>query len=95
MSDLVKTYIRKPMPIEAVELTRKNYKEVAIWCGGRVVEIAKSSDPTDVYIGVDIPTLEKAQRANIGDYIFKNAVGAFHIFEGHYFLNHYDEVKSS
>ena len=53
-----KRYRKRPVTIEAVALTPKNVREVATWCGGRVVEEGKPSDPSDVYLGLDIPTLE-------------------------------------
>lgn len=58
---------KKPVIIEAMLLTRSNVHEVARWCGGRVIEEAKSSDPSDVYIAVDIPTLEGVMRAETMD----------------------------
>ena len=50
-------YRKKPVIIEAVALTRNNVHDVAAWCGGRVIEEGKASDPSDVYLALDIPTL--------------------------------------
>ena len=55
-------YRKKPVVIEAMRVTPTNVHEVAAWCGGRVISEAKPSDPTDVYVGLDIPTLEVASK---------------------------------
>lgn len=83
-----KKYRKKPVIIEAMILTRDNIHEVARWCGGRVVEKVKPGDPTDVYIGLDIPTLEGVMRAETfdssgqgyehGDYVIHGVKGEFY-----------------
>ena len=85
-------YRKKPVVIEAVRVTPTNVREVAAWCGGRVISEAKSSDPTDVYVGLDIPTLEGVMRAQTyhgGDYVIRGVQGEFYrcepdIFEATY-----------
>ncbi|WP_119697014.1 hypothetical protein [Microbacterium halotolerans] len=41
---------KKPVEIEAMQLTRENVADVAAWCGGRVIKQVKPGDPTDVYV---------------------------------------------
>lgn len=85
-------YRKKPVVIEAMRVTPENVDEVAAWCGGRVHREAKSSDPTDVYTALDIPTLEGVMRAQTyrgGDYIIRGVQGEFYpckpdIFEASY-----------
>ena len=85
-------YRKKPVVIEAVRVTPTNVREVAAWCGGRVISEAKPSDPTDVYVGLDIPTLEGVMRAQTyhgGDYVIRGVQGEFYpckpdIFEATY-----------
>lgn len=85
-------YRKKPVVIEARRVTSENVREVAAWCGGRVVTEAKSSDPTDVYVGLDIPTLEGVMRGETyhgGDFIIRGVQGEFYpckpdIFEATY-----------
>lgn len=89
---MYKQYRKKPVVIEAMHLTRENVREVARWCGGRVFEDAKASDPTDVYVALDIPTLEGTMRAEThggGDFIIRGVQGEFYpckpdIFEATY-----------
>ena len=73
-----KKYRKRPVVIEAMILTRDNVHEVARWCGGRVVEKVKPGDPTDVYIGLDIPTLEGVMRAETSDYVIRGVNGEFY-----------------
>ena len=91
-------YRKKPVVIEAMILTRENVSEVAAWCGGRVIEKGKASDPRDVYAALDIPTLEGAMRAETtdvtgrfphGDVVIRGVQGEFYpckpdIFEATY-----------
>lgn len=94
-------YREKPITVEAVALTRKNVREVAAWCGGRVIEEGKSSDPSDIYLGLDIPTLEGVIRAETmdssgqyphGDWIIKGVNGEFYIRKPHIFAATYEEA---
>ena len=80
-------FVKRPVEIEAVALTRENVRDVAAWCGGRVIEEGKSSDPSDVYLGLDIPTLEGVMRGETmdssgryphGDWIIKGVGGEFY-----------------
>lgn len=99
------TFRKKPVEIEAVQLTRDNADAVAAWCGGRVVREAKPSDPTDVYIALKIPTLEGTMTAETfhpstwdgrqylgGDYIIKGVSGEFYPCKPDIFKATYDEV---
>lgn len=87
-------YRKKPVTIEAQgPLTAANISEIARWCGGRVIEDPKASDPTDVYYGLDIPTLEGTMRGNIGDYIIKGVQGEFYPCKPDIFQSTYEEIS--
>lgn len=89
-------YRKKPVVIEAMRVTPQNVSEVAAWCGGRVVTEAKSSDPTDVYTGLDIPTLEGAMRAQTyhgGDYVVRGVQGEFYPVKPSVFDQSYEAVE--
>ena len=88
-------YRKKPVVIEAMRVTPTNVHEVAAWCGGRVISEAKSSDPTDVYVGLDIPTLEGVMRAQTyhgGDYVIRGAQGEFYPIKESIFRDTYEAV---
>ena len=71
-------YRKRPVVIEAQPFTAETAVEVARWCGGRFRETAKPSDPTDVAIHLDIPTLEGVMTASEGDWIIKGVQGEFY-----------------
>ena len=99
---ITKQYRKKPVTIEAVALTRENAHSVATWCGGRVVEKVKPSDPSDVYLALDIPTLEGVMRGETmdssgryphGDWIIKGINGEFYPIEASIFRETYEAVE--
>lgn len=99
---ITKQYRKKPVTIEAVALTRENVHDVANWCGGRVVEEVKSSDPSDVYVALDIPTLEGNMRGETfdtsfryphGDWVIKGVKGEFYPCKPDIFDSTYEEVN--
>lgn len=101
---MARTFRKKPVTIQAVALTPKNVREVAAWCGGRVVEEGKPSDPSDVYLGLDIPTLEGVMRGETrdvsgryphGDWIIRGVQGEFYPCKPDIFDATYEAVSGS
>lgn len=87
-------YRKKPVEIEAVELTDANaMRRAAPWCGGRYGYESKASDPTDVAYWVDIPTLEGTMRASRGDFIIKGVQGEFYPCKPDIFAATYEAVE--
>lgn len=80
-------YRKKPVVIEAVQLTPENYAEVKAWCGGTYY----STPPMRAVTGLSIVTLEGTMNALFGDYVIKGVKGEFYpckadIFEATYEL---------
>lgn len=101
-------YRKKPVEIEAMQVTRENVAEVSAWCGGRVIKIEKLGDPTDVYVALDIPTLEGTMRAETfhsstwdgkrytgGDYVIRGVQGEFYPCKPDIFAATYEPVPGS
>ena len=99
---------KKPVEIEAMQLTRTNASEVASWCGGRVIDEVSPRDQTDRYIAVDIPTLEGTMRAESfhwstwdgdrytgGDWIIRGVQGEFYPCKPDIFEATYEPVPGS
>ena len=59
---------KRPVVIEAVQLTRANLLDVANWCGGQ----ARTSGR------VLIPTLEGEMQADLGDWIIRGVADEFY-----------------
>lgn len=72
---------KKPVIIEARQITDENINEVREWCGGK--------KNREILNGFLVPTLEGAHIAKIGDWIIKGIKGEFYpckpdIFEATY-----------
>jgi hypothetical protein len=68
---------KKPVVIEAIQLTTENYNEIKLWINGQ----SHSADPA--YLGsgeisIGIRTLEGDMRADLGDWIIKGVEGEFY-----------------
>lgn len=65
---------KKPVVIEARELTHASHAEVAAWCGGKTW----SRPPMRAVTGITIPTLEGDMNADYGDWIIRGIKGEFY-----------------
>ena len=86
-----KQYSKKPVAIEAIQLTNKNYSEIIEWLSSYNVEsyTLKSID----FSGLYIKTLEGDMKANIGDYIIKGVKNEFYPCREDIFRMTYDECN--
>jgi hypothetical protein len=78
-------YRKKPLVIEAKQLTEGNGEELASWCGGTFHPTIKPGYSSSLRI----PTLEGVMTAELGDWIIKGVKGEFYpckpgIFEASY-----------
>lgn len=76
---------KKPVVIEAIQLTMDNMQRVMEWCGGRYW----SKPPMRAISGIEIVTLEGIMEASFDDYIIQGVKGEFYpcktdIFEATY-----------
>jgi len=76
---------KKPVVIDALQLTLENFEEVKQWCGGKTW----SRPPMRAVTGITIPTLEGNMEASFGDWIIQGVKGEFYpckpdIFEATY-----------
>jgi hypothetical protein len=72
-------YVRKPFPVEAVEVTFDNMREVAQWCGGRVKtdRMQWSNRIGQKYVQVHVPRAlnERQTMAYVGDWVLYSGSG--------------------
>ena len=82
---MAKTYIKKPMPIEAVQFTGKNFDEVKEFCPSATLDKDE----------LQVKTLEGVMKApnKVGDYVIKGVVGEFYICDKDIFEKTYEEVN--
>ena len=82
----MKQFRKKPVVIEACQLTQDNQLELMEWIG---IENRKTFWPDGE---IDIVTLEGTMRAHPGDWIIKGVKGEFYPCKADIFKATYDEV---
>lgn len=60
---------RRTGDILAEQLTSENADELARWCNGIVVEEVNPEDPTDTYVGINVPSFDGIIRVSEGAYL--------------------------
>ena len=71
-------YRKKPVVIEARQLSRENGPELAAWSGGGWFSLFGRGDRGEDISHVSIQTLEGTMRADLGDWIIKGVSGEFY-----------------
>ncbi|MEX1447895.1 hypothetical protein [Enterococcus sp. C76] len=81
-------YRKKPVVVEAMQLTEENLLEVKEWCNGELV-------PNTETRGYDlcISNLEGITQANYGDYIIKGTADEFYLRKAYIFEKIYEIVS--
>jgi hypothetical protein len=80
----IRPYRTKPALVEAVQLLPENAETVARWCGGALAASANALDRTEVFVELNLPTLEGVVRVSQGDYVVKDN-GIFRKVDRHTF----------
>ena len=84
----IKQYTKKPVAIEAIQLTDKNHPEIIQWLSSYNVE-SYTLNSSEFYV----KTLEGDMKANIGDYIIKGVKNEFYPCREDIFKMTYDEYN--
>jgi hypothetical protein len=89
MSEEITRWRKKPVEVEARQLTDDNAGELARWSGGREASIWQTTVPVTLKARLIIPTLEGDHLALPGDWIIRGVKGEFYpckpdIFEATY-----------
>jgi hypothetical protein len=69
------------MSSQARILTNDNGRELAHWCGGRLVAEHDALDDSKTSPGINVPVGNDVQRASVGDTIIRKHDGTFEIFK--------------
>jgi hypothetical protein len=80
---------KKPVIIEARQLTYEALDEIKEWCGGHYW----SEPPMRAVTGLTIHTLEGDHEARFGDWIIKGVKGEFYPCKPDIFAISYDSVE--
>ncbi|MHB9304354.1 hypothetical protein ACW0S0_05575 [Fusobacterium polymorphum] len=97
---MIKKYIKKPIEIEAIQLTENNIIEVFNFIDGENYEKTKSTEELEDFSQrmlkqgyIEIETLEGMMKASFGDYIIKGIKGEFYACKPDIFQATYEEVR--
>ena len=100
-------YRKRPVVIEAMELTRETYRDVIKWAADNQTELTVREDwsmatPANglerdgwLVLGLFVPTLEGLMRASFGDFIIKGVQGEFYPIKDSIFRATYEPVDES
>ena len=92
----IEKFVKKPIPVEMVQITNDNVVEVAVWCGGKSLTVGKPGafpDQNWIYCGIEIKTREGKVRAKAGDFIAKGIEGEFYPIGKEIHEKTYDKVE--
>lgn len=82
---------KKPVVIEARQLSADNLESIETWCNGAIKGIMLSREERIIHI----QTLEGEMTANIGDWVIKGVKGEFYPCKPDIFAVTYDDVSRS
>ena len=97
---MIKKYIKKPVQIEAIQLTKENIIEVFDFLDEANYKETKSVEELEDFSQrmlkqgyIAIETLEGIMKASFGDYIIKGIKGEFYPCKPDIFQATYEEVR--
>ena len=99
----VEKYVRKPLYVDAVQITEENFSEVARWCMGEIRNIGEtpvdpSADPqpTKQYIRVRVhsPRSPKQTQATVGDWILYTPMG-YKVYTERPFQQNFEKIEDA
>jgi hypothetical protein len=101
MTIVTKKYARKPLVVEAVQVTKENFEELAAWCQGTIryndgiefIPDQHTVDPSVMHIHVRVhnPRSGRQAMAFIGDWLLYTEMG-YKIYNTKAFVSSFDEM---
>jgi hypothetical protein len=90
------TYVRKPIYVDAVQVTEDNFDYIAGWCGGEVKETMSLRNRPVKYIHVPVtrPQTERQEQARVGDWILTSERG-YKVYTPKAFTVAFDKVNEA
>jgi hypothetical protein len=88
-------YRKKPVLVEARELTKENVNEIAEWCGGDATSENVLNGVGRNGLAMVIYTLEGTMIAREGDFIIKGVAGEFYPCRSDIFQDTYEDISFS
>lgn len=94
-------YVRKPLYVDAVQVTEENFPDIARWCFGEIGNVDESPvDPTQplnpklqyIHVRVHNPKNPRQTRAMVGDWILYTERG-YKVYTTKAFTANFDRVE--
>jgi len=96
MGVTTKKYVKKPLIVEAVRITRKNFGEIVKWCDGDIHTEPRDhrENPGKKFIKIQVhnPINARQTKAFVGDWILKTERG-FKIYPHKAFTESFDDLS--
>lgn len=102
-TQITEKYVRKPLYVDAVQVTKENFIDVARWCFGEIVpnnpdtdlQVLEDPNPDECHIHVRVhnPKNAKQTQAHVGDWILYTERG-YKVYTTKAFLANFDKVKT-
>jgi len=86
-------YRKKPVVIEAQQVSWENAASVASWCAGTVSD-SGFVPSGGMWVTISIPTLEGTMKANLGDFVIRGVKGEFYPCKPDIFEATYEKVET-
>jgi len=102
-TSITEKYVRKPLFVDAVQVTEENFETIARWCFGEVgniddspVDMSADVKPKEQYIHVRVhnPKNPRQTKAFVGDWILYTDRG-YKVYTTKAFQANFDRVKDS
>ena len=99
---VTKKYIRKPLIVDAVQVTTENFVSIALWCQGSICDNednevkAETINPGSMHINVRVhqPKTPRQTKAFVGDWILYTDKG-YKIYTPKAFHNAFNEAEEA
>ena len=97
---ITEKYVRKPLYVDAVQVTDENFMDIARWCFGEIknkdespVDYSKGPDPENQYVHVRVtnPKNPRQTKAFVGDWILYTDRG-YKVYTTKAFLASFEKV---
>lgn len=73
MTIVTARYVRKPLFVDAVRITKENFNEIAGWCQGTIVD--REPESPHIKVRVHQPKNVRQMKAYVGDWLLYSEYG--------------------
>lgn len=101
MEIVTQRFIRKPLYVDAVEVTEENFRELARWCQGKILKsdgspLDKTEEPEPkacfIHVRVHHPKNSRQTKAFVGDWLLYTELG-YKVYTPGAFEGAFDRVE--